>query len=747
MTNSFLRAAFALWMAIVPIFVSAQTKIPQKNTDTSRKIIDTLKKPLELKEVKISTKKNFIEQKIDRTVVNVDALITGAGSNALELLEKAPGVQVDQDGKISLKGMSGVVVLIDNRPTYLSAAALAAYLRSLPAGSINQIELIPNPPARYDAAGSAGVINIRTRKSQISGLNGSVNLGSGYSRNWRSNAGIDLNYRANKFNFFTNSGLNKQRTWRDLDINRWYYDENAELQSVFEQSTIFNLRNGTPNIKAGVDFYASDKTTIGFAFNGSYNRGNGQKEVQASATDAMGNPDSLITALNTEKSRQNSSGFNFNYSHKYDSLGRELTFDLDHIRYKNNTSQTFSNRVFNVQNGSTVQEDLLASLPSDISIYSAKGDYEHPLKRKAKLSAGVKTSFVNTDNVADYFNKQDDQLVVDNGKTNNFRYKENINSAYINFNKEWQKFSVQAGLRMEQTNMEGHQLGNSIRSDSTFSQHYTSLFPTLYLSYKLDSNKNKLTLYYGRRVKRPYYQDLNPFIFLLDKFTYFAGNPYIRPEFNDKIDLNFNHDNKINFDIFYSMHTDMITEVINQENGIFISRTGNVGRLRYFGASMNLNLKLKTWYTLNVYSEAVRNSFSGFPGTSGLNTGSFYVYFQPNNQFSLKKGWSFELNGVYLSPSESAQFKKKSLYIVNSGVQKKFLADKASLKLTFRDIFDSYKPRGEILNIPLTAATYHNSFDNRMVQMSLSYSFSKGASAAKKRNTGGAGNELERVKN
>nr|WP_294876109.1 outer membrane beta-barrel family protein [uncultured Pedobacter sp.] len=746
MNNCFLRMKFILWITIAPILAVAQTDTVKK-IDTAKKSSDTLKKPIGLKEVKIVTTKNFIEQKIDRTVLNVGSLISNGGANALEVLEKAPGVQVDQDGNISLKGLSSVVVLIDNRPTYLSATALAAYLKSLPASAINQIELIPNPPARYDAAGSAGLINIRTKKSQINGLNGSLNVGAGYSPNWRHNGSVDLNYRKNKINVFGNLGYSTEHSWRALDINRWFYNEDDELQSVFKQHSIFNPRNTTPNTKAGMDFYVSDKTTLGFVFTGSYNRGNQVRDVTAIATKPSGVTDSVISALNTEQSGQDRNGINFNYSHKYDSLGRELSFDLDHIRYKNSTDQTFGNEIFNSQLGTTIREDLVASLPSKIAVYSAKGDYEHPLKGKAKLSAGLKTSFVNTDNIADYFIQKNDQLITDNEKTNHFRYKENINAAYVNFNKEWKRFSIQAGLRIEQTNMEGHQLGNAIRSDSTFSQHYTNLFPTLYFSYKLDSNKNKLTLYYGRRVRRPYYQDLNPFIFLIDKFTYFAGNPYIRPEFNDKIDLNFNHDNKINFDIFYSLHTDMITEVINQENGIFISRTGNVGRLRYYGASLNLNLKMGNWYRLNLYSEAVRNRFSGFPGNNGLATGSFYVYVQPNNQFNFNKGWGGELNGVYLSPSESAQFKKASIYLVNVAVQKKFLADKASIKFTLRDVFDSNKPRGEILNIPLTAATYRNAFDNRVGVISFSYNFSKGAAAVKKRNTGGAGNEQDRIRN
>jgi len=737
---------FTLWIAIAPILAAAQSKPAQKK-DTAGNKTDTLKKPVDLKEVKISGKKSFIEHKIDRTVINVDALISNAGSNALEVLEKAPGVMVDQDGKISLKGQQGVVVLIDNRPTYLSEAALTAYLKSLPSGSISQIELIPNPPARYDAAGGAGIINIRTKKSLISGWNGSINAGAGYSPNWRHNESIDLNYRKNKFNFFTTLGYNKTDTWRDLDINRWFYDQDQQLTSAFMQSTVFRNRNKTPNIKVGMDFYVSEKTTLGFVFTGSYNSGRNRKEVGAIATGSAGQRDSLITALNSEQSKLNSNGINFNYSHKFDSLGRELSFDLDHISYSARTDQSFANRIFNTTNNSISEENLVAQLPSDIAIYAAKGDYEHPLAHKAKFSAGAKTSFVNTDNTADYFIRRGDVLLVDNEKTNHFRYKENINAAYVNFSKEWKKWSIQAGLRMEQTNMKGHQLGNGLRRDSSFSQHYTNLFPTVYISYKLDSAKNKLTLYYGKRIRRPYYQDLNPFIFLLDKFTYFAGNPYIRPEFAHKVDLNFNHNNKLSIDLFYNVTSSMISEVIEQEKGIFISRTGNIGKMHFYGGSVNLNLKAGNWYTLNMYSEAVEIDFSGLPGNDGNTVQSFYFYVNPNNQFNFGRGWSAELSAMYVTPNQNAQFKKRALYNINTGVQKKILGDKGTLKFTLRDVLNRFRPQGEILNIPQTRATYRNIFDNRIGLVSFSYSFSKGASAAKKRNTGGAGNELERVKN
>ncbi|WP_276088964.1 outer membrane beta-barrel family protein [Pedobacter sp. JY14-1] len=745
MTNSFLRVFTTLWIAIAPVFAMAQADTAGKKP--AAKPADSLKKPVELKEVKISTRKNYIEQKIDRTVLNIDAQITNTGTNALELLEKAPGVMVDQDGKISMKGQQGVIVLIDNRPTYLTGTALAAYLKSLPSGSISQIELIPNPPARYDASGSAGMINIRTRKLTISGLNGTLNLGLGYSPNWRHNESLSLNYRKNKFNFFSNLAYNVHNSWRRLDIDRWFYNDAGQQVSAFEQTTIMHPKNSSPNIKAGMDFYASASTTVGLVFTGAYSRGDENKAVQAIASQPSGITDSVISARNKQHDWLNNNGLNLNLSHKFDSLGHELTTDLDYIVYHSSSSQQFLNQVYNVSAGRQTSDELHADLPSSIHIYTAKADYEHPLSDKAKLSVGLKGSYVNTDNTASYFQLRGNDRIPDYDKTNHFLYKEHINAVYINLNKEWKRLSVQAGLRMEQTLMNGRQLGNSIKPDSSFRQSYTNLFPTLYLSYKLDSARDKLTLYYGRRVHRPFYQDLNPFIFLLDKFSYFAGNPYLRPEFSNKVDLNFNHDNKLNIDIFYNISTSLISEVIEQEQGIFISRTGNIGKMRFFGISTNLSLKGGKWYTLNLYSEAVTNDFSGLPGNNGNHVKSFYFYINPNNQFSFGKGWGAELSGMYVTPNQSAQFKKKALYNINAGIQKQILHENGTVKFTVRDVLDHFRPQGDILNIPNTRASYYNAFDNRVATFSFTYNFSKGMATTKKRDTGGAGSEQERVKN
>jgi hypothetical protein len=702
---------------------------------------------IQLKEVKVSAQKEFVEYQIDRTVVNVDALISNAGASVLEVLEKSPGVMVDQNGNISLKGQSGVLVMIDNRPTYLSAAALAAYLKSLPSNTIDQIELITNPPARYDAAGSAGVINIKTKKIKTKGLNGSLTFTPERSYYWRHNESLNFNYRSNRFNFFTNTSFNSQKSWRQLDIERRYYSENNALLSSFDQTSLFYPSSKTVNVKAGIDFYANSKTTWGIVFSGSNSRSDETRPVNSKILDAAGSIDSLIQADNSENKTFRQKGINLNFSHQYDSTGRTITFDLDYVGYNILANQSFLNDFLGPDQNLRYQEKITTNLPAKIRIYSGKTDYEHPLKNKAKLAAGFKSSYVDTDNAANYFLHQNETVSVDYDKTNRFRYKENINSAYLNLNKSFSLISIQTGLRVENTRANGHQLGNAVKKDSSFTLRYTSLFPTIYISYKLDSNNTSLNFSYGRRIGRPYYQDLNPFVFLLDKFSYFAGNPYLKPEFGNKFQVTLNYKNQFNLSLLCNYVNNMQTEVIEQTGNIFISRTGNVSRLIWGGVTLSAKFKAGNWWICNLYAEAGRNNFRGMPGDPNRVTGSTYGYIGPNSQFLFKKGWSAELSGFYITKSQSAQFDKSSLFAMNMGIQKKVLQNQGSIRLTLRDVFSSLEAYGNILNIPNTTATYRNDADTRVLSASFTYSFSKGTSNKQKRNISGSGSEEQRVKN
>lgn len=699
-----------------------------------------------LKEVAVTGQKAYIQQKVDRTVVNVGALLSNTGANALEVLAKLPGVQVDADGNITFKGKSGVIVMIDDKPTYLSATTLVTYLRSLPSSSLDQIELMDNPPAKYDAAGNAGVINIKTKKNTLRGLNAiiSANYSQGYYG--RTNESINLNYRTNKFNLFANIAFNTQRTFRRLEIDRNYLNQTAGQISSLKDISYFRPTSNNTNIKAGLDFYSSKKTTLGIVFTGTLSPDHDSSPVYSLLYNNIGNLDSTINTLNTSTNKFNSKGINLNYTHKYDSTGRQLNFDIDYIRNTSASNQFFVNNTF-LSDGTLTNSQIISdNLPSVINIYAAKADYSHPLRGKAKLEAGLKSSYVNTDNAANYFNVIGGLSSIDYNNTNRFLYKENINAAYINFNKTWKRFSLQTGLRLENTNGDGHQLGNIQKADSSFVNHYTSLFPTAYFSYNLDTAAHHvLVISYGRRIGRPSYGSLNPFTFFVDKFTYFSGNPFLKSEFTSNYKLAYNYKTLLTIAASYNYTTDVQGETIRKEGNVFISTNGNIGMQKVFNLSASTNFQLAKWWSVNLYAEVYRNTYQGAFYTGYLNQSRSTFSMNGNQQFTLSKTWNAELSGWYNTGGTYGQFISIPTGMLNAALQKKILNNKGSVKLNVQDVLRTFSPSGTITNIVGATATYHNFVDTQVATLAFTYNFGKLKNVATKRATGSAESEQGRA--
>jgi len=700
-----------------------------------------------LNEVAVTSQRSYIQQKVDRTVVNVGALISNTGANALEVLEKTPGVQVDADGNITFKGKGGVTVMIDDKPTYLSAANLATYLRSLPSSSLDQIELMDNPPARYDAAGNAGVINIKTKKNSIRGFHAvaSADFAQGYYG--RMNESLNLNYRVNKINLFANLAYDQGRNFRRLEIDRTYLDANNNPTSSLKDISYFRPVNHNTNIKAGLDYFVSPKTTWGIVFTGNISPDHDNSPVYSLLYGQNGELDSTINTQNTSKNSFNSKGINVNYTHKFDSTGREFTFDLDYINDKANGNQLFVNNTFLPDGTLTNTSTLTDNLPSNINIYSAKADYSYPLKGKAKLEAGVKSSYVNTDNAANYFNVVDGVSTIDYNSTNRFLYKENINAAYLNFNKDFGRFSLQTGLRAENTNGNGHQLGNAERADSSFINHYTNLFPTAYFSYNLDTaGHNVLVLSYGRRIGRPNYGSLNPFTFFVDEFTYFSGNPFLKSQFTDNYKLAYSYKSLFTVAVTYNYTTDVQGETIHKNGDVFLSTTGNIGQQKNLDFSVNTNLQPAKWWSVNLYAEVYNNTYEGpfYDGYLHQSKNTFAA--NGNNQFTISKTWSAELSGFYDGGGTYGQFVTLPKGMLNAAIQKKILNNKASIKLNMRDIFHTFSPSGTITHIVDANATFHNFVDTRVATLAFTYSFGKLTNVPEKRDTGGADSEQGRAR-
>jgi len=701
-----------------------------------------------LQEVKITSKKPYIEQKIDRTVVNVSALISNTGSNALEALGRAPGVLVDENGRITFKGKSGVVVLIDDRPTYLSGDNLANYLKSLSASQLDQIELMSNPPAKYDASGNAGLINIRTKKSTAKGFNGGLTISADKAAYWRTFESLNLNYHTDKVNIFATGGFNFQNNYRLLNVSREYFDATGNLSSVYQEDALFHSVIYNPNLKFGMDYMVSPKTTIGFVLTGSLSPGHVNNPVNSTISDGAGKPDSTVLANNHTQNKFNTGGINLNYSHQYPSPGQSLSVDLDYIKYHTNANQSFLNTSYDANGKLSTAENITDQLPNDINIYAAKTDYVQPLSKTAKLEAGLKSSYVHTDNAANYFNIIDDVPAVDNNRTNQFLYKENINAAYISFSGDFKRFSVKGGLRAENTNVNAHQLGNAVSPDSTFSKGYTNLFPTGYLSYKLDTGGHHvINLSYGRRIDRPYYQDLNPFVTIIDKYSYFEGNSFLRPQFSGNYELSYNYKSMFSVTFDYSRTSDLQSEVDSQRGDIFISQTLNIGESRHKAVNIYFAINPAKWWNFNVFTTVFNNSYkSQLPGTFIDNDHTQY-FASLNNEFDLSGGWSVELDASHISRLVFAQFVHDPRSQINTGIQKKVLNNKGTLRLVIRDIFRQNFSSGYITNIPGVNATYYNDNANRAAAFSFSYNFGSQGNSRRNRDAQSAESEQHRVKN
>lgn len=696
--------------------------------------------------VEITAQKAYIEQKIDRTVVNVNALISNSGANALEVLEKTPGVMVDENGNITFKGKSGVLVMIDDKPTYLSAANLATYLKSLPSTALDKIELMDNPPAKYDAAGNAGVINIKTKKNNLRGFNGtaSANYQQGYYN--RTTESLNMNYREDKVNLFTNLSYNHNHTYRRLEIDRNYFDDAGNPTSYFKDFSYFRPHAANVNIKIGADYYLSPKTTWGVVFTGAIQPDHDSSPVNSFLYGPNHVLDSTINALNTSKNTFYNGGVNVNYTHKFDTLGKVLSFDADYVRDVAGSDQTFVNDAYFPDGSLKSSQTLTDNLPSHINIYAVKSDLTIPFKNKLEFDAGVKTSFVNTDNAANYFNLINGLSTPDYNNTNRFLYKENINAAYVNLNKSWKRFTLQTGLRFENTNGDGHQLGNIEKKDSSFVNHYTNVFPTAYFSYKLDTaGHNVMLLSYGRRIGRPNYGSLNPFVFFVDKFTYFAGNPFLKPQFTDNYKVAYSYKSLFTVAFTYNFTTDYQSEVIMQNGNVFISTTGNIGVRRSLDLSVNSNLQPTKWWSVNVFAEVFNNAFYGPLSAVYLNQSATAFSGNANNQFTFSNGWGAELSVFFASRRVNGQFINLPIGALNAGLQKKILQNKGSIKLNVRDIFHTVGSRGIINDIPNATSTFSNFSDSRVATLAFTYSFGKAVNSPHKRETGSSESEQNRA--
>ena len=681
-----------------------------------------------LKGVTVTGIRPFIETRIDKTIVNVDALPSNAGASALEVLEKSPGVMVNNDGIISLRGKSGVIVMMDGKPTFLSPTDLANLLKNMPASAIDQIEIMTNPSAKYDASGNSGVINIKTKKGRAPGFNGSVMAGitTSYFEQQgslyvtpKSQNSITFNYRKNKINFFGNYNPNVYRGRSYLQINRKIIDQDHVVTGFSDVETKFKFGNNNHTLKLGLDYFANKKNTFGIVVSGFTFSGHPTPVTVTTISDANYDPVYSMLSLTENKLHFKNLTSNFNFRHLFDTAGRELTADLDFIAYSNTSNMLLTTDFYDgsgQQSGNTLF--LQGHLPSNIKIYSAKFDYVHPLKNDGRFEAGIKSSYVTNNNVVDYNRFVADKWQPDS-RSNHFIYDENINAAYVNVNKQIKKWSFQAGLRVENTIAKGYQVNN----DSTFKRNMTNLFPTSFISYSVDKN-NQLTLSFGRRITRPNYQDLNPFIYFLDSLSYRIGNPFLLPQFTNNVELSHSFKGKLITTLNYNNTKDVISQILKPKEGIVFLTVDNVAKFINIGLSVTAPIPVTKWWNANLFTNVYNNHYKGLYDTKPIDVS--YTSFMVNmtNTFTIKKGFSLELSGWYRARGVDQLTINEPMYIINFAAQKQVLKGKGTLRLNLRDPFWLQRYQGAT-KYDIVDTRIWNKWDNRQITTSFTYRFGK----------------------
>ncbi|WP_454803552.1 TonB-dependent receptor domain-containing protein [Mucilaginibacter phyllosphaerae] len=685
-------------------------------------IVLTPAKSIGLAEVVVSAKRPLIETEIDRTIVNVSAMISSASSNSLEVLEKTPGVTINSNGEITLNGRSGVMVLIDGRQTYMSAQSLANYLKSLPGGVLDKIELMENPPAKYDAAGNA-IINLKLKKNRVGGFTGSFQTGYSQGRYAKNNNSLYINYNHAKLNFFGNFSYNLEKAYLSDDYDRYFYNSLSELKSriLLDNNTISRL-NGS-NAIIGLDYNISEYTTYGAQIN--FNKTN-QKNNYDYYNQTL-NPfmlDSTGSGSTFIKDEGRNWSTNVNYTHKFGKSGREITMDANYLNYDSKNKQSLDNFTYTPFGETLSNRRYFYNVPSLIHVYNAKADYVHPLKGKAKLEVGIKTSFVNNDNIADYYTITNQVATIDTNQSNHFKYSENINAAYINVQKSWRYLGIQAGLRAENTHAEGRQLGNAAVTETRFTKNYTQLFPSLFINYKLDTTgKQFFNFSISRRINRPNYQLLNPFIFIRDQFSYTSGNPLLTPQYQYRYEVKYQYRQALRLGLSYNRFTDVIFRTTSVTDNIFTTKPQNIGKGFMYILNIGSSLSPYTWWNFNLDMQIARMGLNGQVDGVTLNPRNSVVRGGTQNQFMISKRLSAEVFAYYISSDLNGQAYTQAMFRTNAAVQLKILDGKGSIRLNVDDIFHSWVYHNYSVDLKQANYTQVTESDTRRFGLGFTYRF------------------------
>lgn len=666
-----------------------------------------------LDQVTIVAEKPIIQVEPDKTIFNVAGTVGSAGNNGLEILRKAPGVRLDNNNNVIVEGKSGVLIYIDDRQSFLQGDDLTAFLQSLQADTIESIEIITQPSSKYDAAGSAGIINIKLKREKGLGTRGSISSTVTVGDFVRTNNSVSVNSRLKKWTVFGSYSNYIGRSTGFINLYRTQGNKIFDAQNDSEYDAFSN------NFRTGADYYISKKSTLGTVvtlnFGDSESRANSNTPIIDRFT---GITDSILRSPSSSDNTSTNLNANLNYRYQ-DTLGTSFSIDLDYGRY---SRERFNNQPnFYVTPTDEVLNTIITNqeTPIDIDIYAGKVDYGQKLG-KGTFETGFKVSQVVTDNTFNFFDVMNGNSNLNADRSNQFNYNEKIYAAYSKYNIGLGNWKFQAGLRVEKTDSEGNLTAEDASQNQSVARKYTDFFPSAGITYQAGAS-NSLVLSYSRRIQRPDYQVLNPFEYQLDELSFSRGNPFLQPQYTDNFKLSHTYKYTLTTSLSYSYVSDFFAQVTEAvgENRNFLS-TRNVADQEVYNLSISYPFKVNDWWRAyaNVYG-----SYSTYTATNSafISTEQETFGFYAQNTFSLPKEVKLEVSGWYSSPSIwGGTYETKSLGSLNLAVQKSW--KNWTGKITVNDVLYTIPWQG-VTQFGDLRIDGRGGSDSRNINFYLRYSF------------------------
>ncbi len=674
-----------------------------------------MKQPKELKEVEISAKKPLFEQKVDRTVVNVKGSITAAGSSALDILERSPGVRVNrQDNLISMAGKSGVMVMINGKLMQMPAAALLQMLSGITAGNIEKIELITTPPANYDAEGNAGYINIILVGNPNAGTNGVMTATLGYSNGPLADGSLSFNHRGGKFNIYGDYSFLRNQWTQPFDMYRKVVD-----QGVVKENDGYTSRDPVQRNhfgRLGVDFSLSKKTIVGALITGYDNRWS-MDAVNDAVYKKNNVVDTVVNIVNDEINRWKNFSLNFNLNHSF-SADQRLAIDVDYLYYHDNNPVNYHNKYYNGSNVLLFEQQTKSEKLTPIRMWIGKADYSKKINRKVTLEAGIKGGVYEFTNDVKVSTMVQNAWKSDSALTSKYMLNEKINAVYgalsIGLN---ERTNMKIGLRYEHTSSN---LGTT-SVKNIIDRSYGNLFPSFFLTRKIGENKT-LNFSYSRRITRPTFNDMAPFVIFMDPNTFFSGNPGLQPAISDGVTVSYTH-KRFLFSLGYSYDKSPIARFqahVDPKTNKMTYVAENLKNASILSATVSLPITISNRWTMQnniqLLWARVNTIYNGRP----LRVDQKMANLTTIQNITLPKNFSAEVVATYQSGGLWGSTIAKSSGALNIGFQKKFTG--SSLKLNITDIFNTNRLR---LYNDLPEHNLYSTFNGQFFPRAIRLTFTK----------------------